>query len=88
MGVNAATLWQFMVIGQEGRKRKLLADAVIPTIGFLFCAWIWWGLENAVKIIGGAWFVLGLIYLASSTRGFRTAPATIDLLDIQSENLD
>lgn len=88
MGVNAATLWQFMVIGQQGRRRKLLADAVIPTIGFLFCAWIWWGLENAAKIIGGAWFVLGLIYLACSTRGFRTAPATIDLLDIQSENLD
>ena len=88
MGVNAATFWQFMVIGQKGRKRKLLADAVIPLTGFLFCAWIWWGLENAAKIIGGVWFVLGLAYLASSTHGFQTAPTTLDLTEMQAEGLD
>ncbi len=86
MGVNAATFWQFMVVGQKGRKRKPLADAVIPTIGFVFCAWIWWGLESGAKIIGGAWFVLGLICLAWITRGFRTTPTTIELLEIQAEN--
>ena len=87
MGVNGAALWQFMVIGQEGRKRRLLADAVIPIVGFLFCAWIWWGLENAAKMIGGSWFVLGLLYLAWSTRGFRTTPTTIDMGEIQTENV-
>jgi len=86
MGVNGAALWQFMVIGQEGRKRRLLADAVIPIVGFLFCAWIWWGLENAAKMIGGSWFVLGLLYLAWSTRGFRTTPTTIDMGEIRTEN--
>ncbi len=87
MGVNAATFWQFMWVGQEARERKLLADATIPIIGFVFCAWIWWGLEDAAKIIGGIWFLLGLIYLASSTRGFRTAPTMADILDIQAQSV-
>jgi amino acid transporter len=88
MGVNAATFWQFMVIGQEGRKRNLMGDAVIPLAGFLFCAWIWWGLENTAKIIGGIWFILGLLYLASSTHGFQTAPAVLYLGEMQPEGLE
>ena len=88
MGVNVATFWQFAVLGREGQKREFIGDAAIPLVGFLFCAWIWWGLENSAKIIGGSWFVLGLIYLASSTHGFQTAPATIDLTDIQAGSFE
>jgi len=87
MGVNAATFWVFVVIGREGRKRKFFGDAVIPIMGLLFCAWIWWGLENAAKIIGGVWFFLGFIYLASSTHGFRSPPTTIDMREIQTESV-
>ena len=84
MGVNAAAFWQFMVVGQKGRRRNLLGDAVVPLVGFLFCAWIWWGLETAAKLIGGTWFVLGMVYLAASTKGFRTAPNTINLTEMQT----
>jgi len=87
MGVNAATFWVFVVIGREGRKRKFFGDAVIPIMGLLFCAWIWWGLENAAKIIGGVWFFLGFIYLASSTHGFRSPPTTIDMREIQTDSV-
>jgi len=87
MGVNMAALWQFTVIGQQGRKRQLLADTFVPTVGFLFCAWIWWGLEIAAKTIGGVWFLLGLLYLAGSTRGFRSPPTTIDMGDIQTDTV-
>ncbi|HTG62330.1 MAG TPA: Putrescine importer PuuP, partial [Terriglobia bacterium] len=59
----------------------------IPIMGLVFCAWIWWGLENAAKIIGGVWFFLGFIYLASSTHGFRSPPTTIDMREIQTDSV-
>jgi putrescine importer len=78
MGVNVATIWQFYVVGQPGRKKHFLTDLVVPGLGFLFCLGIWVGLAAPAKIAGGIWFVFGIIHLAYQTRGFRTKPVLID----------
>ncbi|HXJ92160.1 MAG TPA: APC family permease [Terriglobia bacterium] len=78
MGVNFAAFWQFAILGQNGRKRRILADAILPLIGFLFCGLIWWNLNPLAKLVGGIWFAIGITYLAVSTHGFRTKPATVD----------
>jgi putrescine importer len=78
MGVNLATIRQFYFVGQPGRKRHWLTDAALPLFGFLFCLWIWWGLQRPAKIAGGIWFALGLVYAAIKTRGFRLQPVMID----------
>ena len=78
MGVNLATFWQFSIIARPGYQRRWLRDAVLPLIGFAFCALIWWNLNGLAKTVGGLWFALGLIYVGIKTRGFRTAPVTID----------
>jgi len=78
MGVNLATFWQFAVSAQPGYRKRILADIVLPLIGFVFCALIWWNLNALAKTIGGIWFVIGLAYLAITTRAFRKAPAMID----------
>jgi len=82
MGVNLATFRQFYFLGQLGRKRRLLTDAMLPLFGFLFCLWIWWGLRMPAKVVGGIWLVAGLIYAAARTRGFRTAPVMIDFREV------
>jgi putrescine importer len=63
---------------RKGARRRFLADIVLPFIGFGFCASIWWNLNIVARIIGGIWFVIGLGYLASATRGFRQRPKMID----------
>ncbi|HEY6271279.1 MAG TPA: APC family permease [Terriglobales bacterium] len=78
MGVNFVTFWQFTVLRQNGRKRRILVDAVIPLVGFTFCALIWWNLNPLAKIVGGVWFAIGITYLAVTTRGFRIKPASVD----------
>jgi amino acid transporter len=78
MGVNLAAFWQFFVVGVPGRARRLFQDAVMPLFGFAFCGWIWWGLDRTAMIVGGAWFALGLILVAVTTRGFRARPIVID----------
>ncbi len=78
MGVNLATFWQFAVVAKPGYKRRILVDAILPLIGFAFCALIWWNLNNLAKTVGGIWFAVGLLYVGIKTRGFRTAPVMID----------
>lgn len=78
MGVNFTMFWQFYVVGQPGRKKGFLLDALVPGLGFVFCLAIWWGLATPAKIAGGIWFAFGLTHSAIRTRGFRTRPAMID----------
>lgn len=77
MGVNLSSFWRFALLRKEGRRR-ILADIVLPLIGFAFCASIWWNLNNLAKTVGGIWFLIGAIWLAVTTRGFRRAPKMID----------
>lgn len=81
MGVNFSTFWQFSIVLRTGRKRRILGDAILPLLGFLFCALIWWNLSILAKIVGGAWFLIGVIYIAAATRGFRAAPKMIDFTE-------
>jgi amino acid transporter len=77
MGVNLSAFWHFGLLNR-GQSRRVLADIVLPLIGFAFCASIWWNLNPLAKIVGGIWFLAGLVYLAVATRGFRQRPKTID----------
>jgi amino acid transporter len=78
MGVNAATIRQFYLLPQNGRKKSFLWDLLLPSLGFAFCLVIWLGLGNLAKIAGGVWFAIGLAYAAVRTRGFRLEPVMID----------
>jgi len=77
MGVNLAVIRQFY-FGAARKSRKFLTDAALPALGFLFCLWIWWSLPRPAKIVGGIWFVAGVIYQAVMTRGFRKTPVTLE----------
>jgi amino acid transporter len=74
MGVNAAVVRQFYFLRTRA-ERKLLADALLPAAGFVFCLIIWLNLPVTAKLLGAAWFAAGLLYDGIKTRGFRTAPA-------------
>jgi hypothetical protein len=73
MGVDVAAIRQFYFIGHPGYTytKRLFADVIVPGLGFLFCLMITWGLPTPVKVVGGLWFLGGLIYLAMQTSGFR-----------------
>ena len=78
MGVNLSTFWHFCVVTRGKRRMRILGDIVVPLTGFVFCALIWWNLNQLAKLAGGLWFAAGLIYIAVTTKGFRMAPKQID----------
>lgn len=79
IGVNAAVIREFCFRAPATHKRNWIFDFVLPALGFLFCAAIWWHLPLLAKKVGGIWCGLGLLYTAIKTRGFRTEPKMIDL---------
>ena len=81
MGVNVAAIRQFYFLGVGGRRKRLLTDALLPLLGFLFCLGIWLGLQTPAKLIGGAWLLVGIIYAGAKTRGFREKPVMMDFTE-------
>jgi putrescine importer len=77
MGVNLSVFWHFALL-RKGHQRRVFADIVLPLIGFVFCASIWWNLNGLAKVVGGIWFLAGFVYLAIATKGFRHMPKMID----------
>jgi amino acid transporter len=78
MGVNAAALREFYLAPSARGSRRLFADAVAPVLGIIFCFAIWVSLATPAKVLGGCWFVVGTVYDAIKTRGFKERPARID----------
>jgi putrescine importer len=81
MGVNLACFWQFSVRARDGYRRRLLADAILPLIGFVVCSYFWWNLNALAKTVGGVWFAVGILYVGYKTNWFRSAPVMIDFSD-------
>jgi amino acid transporter len=67
MGVNAASFLHYFVRGRD----RSWSHAVIPVLGFVICFVIWLNLQPMAKLVGAAWVLLGLLYGAWKTQGFR-----------------
>lgn len=67
MGVNAAAFVRYFWRATERRWTNFL----FPLLGFAICFFIWLHLSRTAKIAGSAWIVVGLIYGAVKTGGFR-----------------
>jgi putrescine importer len=71
MGVNIAVTGQYWVRRPEGHARNVATDVILPLLGFLFCAAIWWGLAMPAKIAGGIWLIVGVLVVGMRTRWYR-----------------
>lgn len=58
---------------------RRLADLLLPALGFAVCLYIWLHLSRLALVLGGAWMLLGAVYLAWLTRGFKTKVVALKL---------
>jgi putrescine importer len=80
MGVNGAVIYKYYIERHAARLHPgFFSYAVLPALGLLFCFGIWISLRTPAKVAGGIWLLAGLGYLTIRTRGFRLAPAQLDL---------
>jgi amino acid transporter len=67
MGVNLACFVRYFIRA----KGKRWASLAFPLLGFSICCLVWLNLSRPAKIAGAAWIVVGMVYGAIKTRGFR-----------------
>ena len=60
-------------------SKSVFRDLLPPLVGFLFCLTIWLNLPLKTFIIGGSWMIIGIIYLAFQTNGFRKRPRMLEI---------
>jgi putrescine importer len=68
MAVNLAAVRYFGFTSGRPGKRNLLLDVIAPTLGFLFCLWIFWGLQGSTLVAGATWCGVGALYVLLKTR--------------------
>jgi amino acid transporter len=82
MGVNLASISEFYIRAPRSR-RNLFRDFLPPAIGIVVSFWIWQSLPLKTFIVGGAWLLIGVTFLAIRTRGFRKDMKMIDFSETE-----
>jgi len=77
MNVNLAAFWQFAFVRPHKSKARTIVDSSLSLFGAVFCGIMWWNLDSVARVVGGIWFLIGIIYLAMTTRGFTVRPRMI-----------
>jgi amino acid transporter len=75
MGVNGAAFLHHL----RNQKGQYLSGLLSPALGFFICAFIWFNLSTPAKILGAVWMVVGIIYGAIRTKGFRSELVTFEV---------
>ena len=65
----------------RGRQRSVWGHLVFPLVGAAVCGLLWLNLSGKAQLAGCGWLLLGTVYLALLTRGFRGAPAALGSLE-------
>jgi putrescine importer len=66
MGVNAAAFVHYWLRGE-----RKLTYFLPPIAGFVICLYIWLNLNTPAKIAGACWLIVGAVFAAWKTNGFR-----------------
>jgi len=76
--VNLSVIKKYYFEDRRRSASNTVSYLVLPGIGFLSTIWLWTSLPTNALMIGGIWLVIGAIYLAFLTKGFRVSPPSLD----------
>jgi putrescine importer len=75
MGVNLSSFVHYCMRGRQWT----ISQIAPPVLGFVICFFIWLNLSPAAKIVGAGWVVVGMVYGAYRTRGFKKELVNFDV---------
>jgi amino acid transporter len=79
--VNLSVIATFVRERRCGRAPGLLPYVIVPAIGAVIDGWLLVHLDGKALVLGLSWLILGVVYLAYLTRGFRAAPPEMELAE-------
>lgn len=72
--VNLSVIFHYYLNAERRGPRELVLFLLFPLIGLLADLWLMVSLDHLAIWLGATWLVLGVIYLAVITSGFRQQP--------------
>jgi amino acid transporter len=75
--VNLCVVRLYLAGRRGGERIGLIGGLIFPLAGALADLWLLMSLDRAALILGTAWFLAGLAYLAWITRCFRQPPPSV-----------
>jgi putrescine importer len=75
MGVNCSAFARYFLRA----PRKQVFNCLSPVLGFLICTLLWLSLSRHAQMAGVAWLVVGLLWGAYNTRGFKRELVNLDI---------
>lgn len=86
MFVNISVFFQFWIRdGKRGGVKNVLRYIVAPLVGLGAVLWFFTKLDVNALVLGTAWVLVGAIYLAILTRGFRRPTPSMNMNQYQRE---
>lgn len=82
MGVNIASMKEYFFKSKTKTVKGFLRDCLPPAVGFTICLVIWLNLPLKTFVIGGGWMLIGVVYLALRTKGFRKPTVMMDFTNM------
>lgn len=79
--VNLSVLAHYVIKNNRRTPVDLVRFALIPIVGVCFNAYLWTTLSGTAFEIGLSWLVVGVLYLAFLTRGFRRPIPELDMAE-------
>ena len=59
--------------------RYLPQFLVAPILGFIVIVWVWSSMDSRTLIVGTTWLVIGIVYEAIKTKGWRELPPVLEI---------
>ena len=76
--VNLSVIRHYYVRLGQRTGVHLLTNLLFPLAGALVCGYVWMSLTSKAKLVGFGWLLVGVLYLALITRGFRVPPKKLE----------
>ena len=77
--VNLSVISHYFVRNKERGGAKTFKYLIMPAIGMATLVFVFIYIETPAKILGCAWLLIGVIYLAIKTKFFKTLPPEMTL---------
>ncbi len=82
MMLNVAVFWFFFIKKGHRGLGGFFNHLLFPFMGFIVIAYVWYGFDPITKIAGTCWLILGIIYGAVKSKGYRVVPEALMKLEI------
>lgn len=77
--VNLSVIFHYYIKGKQRGGKNTLKYLIMPSIGMITLIVIFVNIEASAKILGAIWLLVGVVYLAIKTKGFKLLPPEMSL---------